>query len=185
LLLPEDPISSYAWSSWPEYLKAPGKRWAWLRTERLLGEYGIAADEGRGRRRLEAELEKRRKMDEPEIYSQIRRGWFIGDPESKEELLQQIESKKGPWHYGEELKDSDEAKAQRLMKKELKKKGWSEKDLRTLRKGDPGKLAIAQQLRRESTMTLDWIARHLSMGTKTHLSHLLYWAKKEKHDTID
>jgi len=53
------------------------------------------------------------------------------------------------------------------------------------RKGDPGKLAIAKKLRVETTMTLNWITRRLSMGTKTHLSHLLYWSKREKRDTID
>jgi REP element-mobilizing transposase RayT len=185
LIQPEDPISSYAWSSWPECLKAPGKRWAWLRMDRLLGEYGITADNGRGRRRLEVELEKRRAMEEPEIYGKIRRGWFIGDPEHKEDLLEKIERKKGFWHYGEELKDSEEAKAQRLVKEELKQKGWTEKDLSKMRKGDPGKLAIAKRLRRETTMTLDWITRRLGMGTRTHLSHLLYWSKREKHDTID
>jgi len=135
LLRSEDPIRSYAWSSWPECLKAAGKRWACLRTDRLMGEYGITVDNGRGRRRLETELEKRRNMEEPEIYGQIRRGWFIGEAERKEELLEKIESRKGFWHFGEDLKESDEAKAERLVKAELKKKGWSEKDLPTFRKG--------------------------------------------------
>jgi hypothetical protein len=35
-------------------------------------------------------------------------------------------------------------------------------------------------LRRETTMTLGWIAQALHMGTKTHLAHLLYWQGKEK-----
>jgi hypothetical protein len=34
---------------------------------------------------------------------------------------------------------------------------------------------IALRLRRETTMTLGWIAKRLNMGTKTHLSHLIYW----------
>ena len=41
LLKPEQPLRAYGWSSWPEYLKRPGKRWPWLRVERLLGEYRI------------------------------------------------------------------------------------------------------------------------------------------------
>jgi hypothetical protein len=36
------------------------------------------------------------------------------------------------------------------------------------------------RLRRETTMTLSWIAEHLRMGTKTHLAHLLYWQGKKK-----
>ncbi len=38
LLRPEQPLRAYRWSSWPEYLKRPGKRWPWLRVDRLLGE---------------------------------------------------------------------------------------------------------------------------------------------------
>ena len=37
LLRPEQALKEYAWSSWPEYLKAPRRRWEWLRVDRLLG----------------------------------------------------------------------------------------------------------------------------------------------------
>jgi hypothetical protein len=29
LLKPHQPLSAYRWSSWPEYLKSPSKRWLW------------------------------------------------------------------------------------------------------------------------------------------------------------
>jgi hypothetical protein len=48
------------------------------------------------------------------------------------------------------------------------------------RKGDAKKLRMALRLREETTMTLAWIARRLERGTKTHLSHLLYWQKRAK-----
>ena len=51
---------------------------------------------------------------------------------------------------------------------------------RRYRKGDMHKVKMALRLRRETTMTLGWIADQLQMGTKTHLSHLLYWQGKEK-----
>jgi hypothetical protein len=47
-------------------------------------------------------------------------------------------------------------------------------------KGDPEEVRIAVRLRKETTMTLGWIAQTLYMGTKTHLSHLLYWQGKQK-----
>ncbi len=31
LLTAEQALSDYRWSSWPEYLKSPGKQWPWLR----------------------------------------------------------------------------------------------------------------------------------------------------------
>src|SRR5438094_382893 len=37
LLKAEESLESFSWSSYPEYLKAPGKRYSWLRVDRLLG----------------------------------------------------------------------------------------------------------------------------------------------------
>jgi len=71
-------------------------------------------------------------------------------------------------------------KAQRLVRDELKKLGWQERGLKRRRKGDPGKIGIALRLRQETTMTLSWIAHRLQMGTKTHLSHLLYWHGQDR-----
>ena len=51
--------------------------------------------------------------------------------------------------------------------------GWTEKELSARRKGDKGKVKLARQLRAETTMTLDWIARRLQMGRWTHVSNLL------------
>jgi hypothetical protein len=63
-----------------------------------------------------------------------------------------------------------------LLDQELKKAGWSEDHLSRHRKGDRQKVRMALRLRRETTMTLGCIAGQLQMGTKTHLSHLLYLA---------
>jgi REP element-mobilizing transposase RayT len=53
LLKPDQPLKDFAWSSWPEYLKAPSKRPAWLRVYSLLDEHGIPKDSLHGRRELE------------------------------------------------------------------------------------------------------------------------------------
>jgi len=37
---------------------------------------------------------------------------------------------------------------------------------------------LAEQLRKETTMTLKWIAEHLHIGTRGHLAHLLYWHRR-------
>src|SRR6266404_5512349 len=41
LLKSRQPLSDYAWSSYPGYLAAPSRRPGWLRVDRLLGEWGI------------------------------------------------------------------------------------------------------------------------------------------------
>src|SRR6266853_744994 len=68
LLLPEQPLRQYAWSSWPEYLKGAVKRPAWLRVDRVLGELGelgILKDDAAGRRRFAEAMEERRGKDQP------------------------------------------------------------------------------------------------------------------------
>jgi REP element-mobilizing transposase RayT len=187
LLTPEMPLRKYPWSTWPAYLQKPAKRPGWLRVDRLLGEYRIPEDSAAGRRRLEEALEQRRGVEEGDAFERIRRGWFLGAEALKEQLLAQVSEKAGKWHYGEAVQESAKAKAERIVKEALTRRKWDEKMLALRRKGDAAKLAIAQRLRRETTVTLGWIAERLQMGTRTHLAHLLYWKKRDEkqHDTID
>ena len=178
LVAVEQPLRAYRWSSWPEYLKLPGKRPAWLRVERLLGEYRIRQDSAASRRRLEEALEARRSAEEGGEYKLIRRGWFLGNERLKEELLAQVNAQAGEWHYREELRESAEAQAERIVAEELQRRKWDANTLARRRKGDPAKIALAQRLREETTMTLAWIAERLQMGTRTHLAHLLYWQRR-------
>jgi hypothetical protein len=56
-------------------LLARSKRPAWLRVDRLLGEWGIPKDSPAGRQRLERRaLEERRRAEEGEEFKPIRRG---------------------------------------------------------------------------------------------------------------
>jgi REP element-mobilizing transposase RayT len=56
LVAADAPLRSFAWSSWPAYLLARSKRPAWLRVDRLLGEWGMPEDSPAGRQRLEQAL---------------------------------------------------------------------------------------------------------------------------------
>jgi len=180
LLSAQQPLREYRWSSWPEYLKSPGKRLSWLKVGRLLGEYRIPADSASGRRHLEEALEARRDAEDGNNYKPIRRGWYFGERTLKEELLSAVNAQAGGWHYGEELRESEEAKAERIVAEELKRRNWDAGTLAELRKGDPGKIAIAHRVRKETTMTLEWIAERLKVGTRTHLAHLFYWQHRNK-----
>jgi hypothetical protein len=69
---------------------------------------------------------------------------------------------------------------------EWKRRRWDEDTLAVIRKGDAGKVAIAKRLRKETTVTLGWIAARLKMGVQTHFAHLLYWQRRgieKKHKT--
>jgi putative transposase len=173
LVAADAPLRGYAWSSWPEYLKSPAKRWAWLRVDRLLGENGIGQDNAAGRQRLEQALEERRQTDEGEIFQPVRRGWCLGGEAFRQELLAQMSQRMGAEHYGTERSETDTAKAERIVGEELKRLGWREADLGKRRKGDEQKVALARRLRRESTMTLKWIAARLQMGSASMVTHCL------------
>ena len=121
-------MRSFAWSSWPAYLLAPSKRPAWLRVDRLLGEWGIPKDSPAGRRQLEQALEARRGAEEGEEFKPIRRGWCLGEETFRQELLAQMSERMGAEHYGEERAETAEAKAERIIAEELKRRRWKEAD---------------------------------------------------------
>lgn len=173
LLTPEQPLDAYRWSSWPEYLKSPGKRWPWLRVDRLQGEYRIPQDSAAGRRRLAAALEQRRSAEEGGEYKAIRRGWIMGSDVLKQELLGQMSERVGENHYATERQESGEVRARGIIAVELQRLGWTAAELSQRPKGDPGKIGLARQLRTETTMTLKWIATELQMGAWTYVSNLL------------
>ena len=174
----EQPLKTFVWSSWPAYLLAPSKRPVWLRVDRWLGEWGIPKDSPAGRQRLEAALEARRGAEEGEAFQAIRRGWCLGEETFRQELLARMSERMGAEHYGEERALTAEARAEQIIAEELQRRRWQAADLKTRRKGDPAKVALAARLRAETTLTVGWIAERLGMGTRGHLNHLLYRLRK-------
>ena len=162
------------WSSFAESLKPAAQRVAWRRVDRWLGEMRIPQDSEAGRSQLEQNLEQRRAEERGADWKNLRRGWYLGDEAFGQELLAQISERGGDWHYGAELMESAEAKAQRLIAVELQRQGWTGAELQTHRKGSEFKVRLASKLRAETTLTLGWIAKRLHMGTRGYLTHLLY-----------
>jgi REP-associated tyrosine transposase len=174
LLRPEEPLPSFAWSSYGEYLKPGVERPVWLRVDRLLGEKGIPRDSEAGREMVAWQMERRRAEEATADYRAIRRGWYLGSEQFRQELL--AAERVGLSHYGAERQESDAQKAERIVRVEIGRLGWVEVDLAAQRKGDPRKVAIARRLRRETTMSLKWIAGRLQMGSWTYVSNLLHGA---------
>jgi hypothetical protein len=91
----------------------------------------------------------------------------------KHELLTHVSGRVGAQHYRAQRQDSGEAKAEQLVRDELKRLRWKEADLAERRKGDRGEMRMAWRLRRETTISLQWIANRLQMGVWTHVPNLL------------
>jgi len=180
LLQPSEALKEYPWSSFPEYLKPPRKRIGWLRVDRLLGELGIPKDSTAGRRRFERLTEERREADNQADFKGIRRGWALGDKAFRKELLAQMSEAVGPNHYGEERRESLNEKAERIVADEMKRLDWTTEDLKAKRKGDLDKVRIAQRLRAETTISLNWIAQRLEMGTPAYVNNRLYLLRQKR-----
>jgi len=70
-------------------------------------------------------------------------------------------------------RETAEAKARRIVQEELERLNWDEAALAHRAKGDARKVVMARRLRAETTVTLQWIATHLHMGTWTHVANRL------------
>jgi hypothetical protein len=171
-------LADYAWSSCPQYLAASARRPNWLRVDRLLGEWGIPNDSPAGRRVFGERMERRREEDLRGEFKRVERGWCLGGEELRQELLEQVETRPGPSHFGQAVQEAEAVQAERLVVAGLRRRKWSEADLRSRRKGDPGKVELAWELRAKTTMPLAWLAERLSMGTCGHLAWLLQERRK-------
>ena len=64
-------------------------------------------------------------------------------------------------------------KTERLVTEALRIEDVSEAQWASWRKGHPFEVRLASRLRTETTVTVDWIAQRLHMGTRGHAAHLL------------
>ena len=177
LLGPGQKLERYRWSSYPAYLLPARQRPGWLRVDRLLGEHGLRRDTKAMRREFALRMEARRGSESDQDWKPLRRGWCWGSKDFRQELLEKMREHTRPNHGGEERRESEEAWAERMVVGELRRRHWTAAELAQRRKGDLQKLAIARRLRRETTMTLNWIANRLNMGTAGSLANLLRNAK--------
>jgi REP element-mobilizing transposase RayT len=177
LVKAEDHLSAYPWSSLVWYSSAREHRPAWIRVDRLLGEHGIQKDSAAGRQEFERRMEARRgAQSEEEALAPMRRGWCFGSEEFKRAMLEKMEGKLGEHHSGQLRQESAQAKAERIVAEELKRLGWEESDLGGHRKTDPGKLALAARLRKETTLSIKAIAARVGLGTsKSANANLHHW----------
>ena len=92
-------------------------------------------------------------------------------------LMTKMGTELGRHHGGPEKRETDAQKAERIVGSELRKRHWTEQDLKERRKTDATKVKLALRLRRETVMTLDWIAQRLHMGCRDTLANCLKEAK--------
>ena len=84
----------------------------------------------------------------------------------------QADTAEGRIEFQRRLEDRPEQRAERLVQGWLERCQWTEGDLVKAAKGDRRKAELAVQLREQTTMTRQWIAQRLAMGSASYVSHL-------------
>ena len=105
-------------------------------------------------------------------FKRVERGWCLGGEQFRQELLEQVETRPGPSHFGAAVQEAELARAERLVAQGLLRMGWSEADLQGRREREPRKVELAGELRSKTTLPLTWIAQRLHMGSRGHLAWL-------------
>jgi putative transposase len=165
----EEKMADYAWSSFPQYLKPPRNRLGWLRVDRLLGEWGIRRDNVAGRQEFGDLMEVRRRVEghaDEKLWSGIRRGWRFGAEDFLERLVEAgvAENANREIHEGDAVAETMEEKARSVIVEFLGKREVELEELRARRKGDLLKMELAAELRKQTAMSMGWIAKELNAG---------------------
>jgi hypothetical protein len=122
-------------------------------------------------------MEARCQGELEEEFKPLRRGWCLGSKTFRADMLKHVEAQEGKWHYGEELRESAQAKAERLIGEALRSGGVTDGTMTNWRKGHPFKVNLAHKLRAETIVTIEWIAQRPQMGSRGHVAHLLCKSK--------
>lgn len=172
-------LVSYRWSSYPWYVRLRRRRPGWLRTERVLGQLGLGEEDARGYevylegRVLELGIKNGRKALERQ-WKRIRRGWYLGGDGFRGRLLKALKAKVAqarPGSYsGPSKLAHGQGEAERMAVQGLKALGVAGQKLVQLPKGAPEKQALAWWLRRETSVSRQWISERLKMGDESRVS---------------
>src|ERR1035441_9407418 len=73
-------------------------------------------------------MEARRQAELEQEFKPLPRGWCVDSELFRAEMLQHIEEQRGKWHYGAEISESAQAKAERLIAEALRAGGVIRKD---------------------------------------------------------
>ena len=186
-------LSSYRWSSYPYYLKPPGKRPSWLQVDKVFQELKIQHDNTSGRKkyfshmdlRVKEVLDPKNKQKFEDEWLEIRKDWFLGNDTFKEKLLkiadQVLKGRKESSYSGESKRMHDNKAAEDLVQQAFEILDIAESDVISMKKSDLNKQVIAWLLKKETSVRNAWIADRLCMGHYTAVTNALHNIKKIKN----
>ncbi len=184
-------VLDYPWSSLSTgYAVPPSRRPEWLAAAEGLAVFGLA-DTAAGRRRMVERLERRaveeagkrcgtvplpEKMDAR--CSHLRRGWYWGSQRFGERMLKlaegAIKRTKSRAYRSSAVRQTHGLKqAEQWLREGLAAAGLDRVDLSRLKGSDPRKVALAELLWKQTTVSQEWLAERLKMRSAANVSQLL------------
>ncbi|RME90990.1 MAG: hypothetical protein D6766_12480 [Verrucomicrobia bacterium] len=124
-------------------------------------------------------LERLRRASGPASRPRPVTAWCHGDEAFREQVRQKLASGDPTIRrVGTADPVPGVAEAEAIVRRELAALGWDEAQLERTPKSHSAKLRLAMRLRRETTVTIPWIARRLVMGSPHTVRNLLAAARR-------
>ena len=165
-------LGGYRWCSLYHFPKRKS-RWKWLDASWLDYMEGLS-DDRRGWRGYLDRLRLLVEMDAKEVEKlekRMNRGWCIGSRGFKKDLARDYFHNHGAIHMEHaELRELNELRWEGYLEASLKALSKNEADLESARKSQRWKLAIAASMKRETSVTNQWLSEHLYMGAPNAIS---------------
>lgn len=192
---PEAPLSSFVWSSFPQYLLPPRKRKAYLQTVRVLGELGLK-ESASGRRAYnetmeefrEEVLDKKGRKEWEAEWKPIRRGWCLGSEEFRDRMDSMIdavlEGKRRKSYSGSAARRHDERSAEQLIEVGLEAIGLKAEGLATLPKLDKRKQVLAWWVRKQTLVRNRWLSERLELGDEGNVPKVARWVEESQERKV-
>jgi len=178
-------LLTYPWCSLIQTYGVPQrKRKPWSTAEKVLHLFG-GRDDAKTRRKYIGHLEKlchqseedRAGISLPEkqtLNSTLQRGWYWGSQSFQDSLLKRLKSKGSPnqrtYRSSGIDKEHGDRQAQKILKHYLKAAKLTGKKLSTTPGSLPEKVFIAREIKRNTTVSLSWLAEHLHMKSPANVS---------------
>src|SRR5437764_6047262 len=119
LVRKDQPLELFPWSSYPAY-RQPKLRPSWLRTDTLLGEYGLEGESARSGREFERAVRAAWLTSDSVQEESMRQGWKIGAEDFRDWLADKLARRGRKGERARERKETDAALAERTVQAALR-----------------------------------------------------------------
>jgi hypothetical protein len=187
----QERLYDYRWSSYRLYAEQAGRP-GWFEPGRVLGELDLA-DTALGRR-CYAQRMRERAVEELEGKNDagngvLQRAWYLGGETFRERLLNLLESAGEKLSRKKEVdgtvrRSHGEEEARRLLERAMSYYGLQQVELAGLKRSDPRKVAMAQLIRRRTSVPNRWIAEELALGHVSSVSRYSSQRELESNEEL-